>query len=484
MNGEGGVVVSATRALREKMSSPTPALPESSERRPQKSPFRKSSILSVCALLLVAVMLGGGGGRYGLANLLVQLTALGLLAVYRKNFFDFWRTTHKALAALLLCTLALPILQLVPLPEEVWTALPGRELAVEARLTADRVGWAPASLDDSRTLVALTGLIVPLTVLSVGSAIERNKLFLMGWMVVAMGLVNVILGIGQALSSDPTASFYPENPMPGVLFGTFANRNSTGLFLVCALTFAALLPSPREGPLVLPLRLGICVVLLLGIILTKSRTALALAALPMLLSCMRFAYAHIALSSSAGSRIWRFLQLAVGALIAGLAVVSLFSSAPGRLGDTLARFDDRGDNARYYIWEDSLYAAERYWPAGAGMGTFDEVFQLDESLENLTVRRAGRAHNDYIEVAIEAGIAGLLIIVAWLALVASLTWRARLSSQRWTAWSGSAILLAIALQSITDYPLRNQAMLAVGALALLTLARHSVPPSKPSRAAA
>ncbi|MEL6738466.1 MAG: O-antigen ligase family protein, partial [Pseudomonadota bacterium] len=268
------------------------------------------------------------------------------------------------------------------------------------------------------------------------------------------------------------ASFYPETPMAGVLFGTFANRNSTGVFLVSALTFACLLPPLKAHPMELPARIAVCALLLVAIVLTKSRTSLALAGLPLLLVTARFAFDRVASASGDRSGATRALQLGVGALVAILAGVSLFAAAPGRLGDTLERFDSDG-NAREFIWEDSLYASQRYWPAGAGMGTFDEVFQVDEALENLTARRAGRAHNDYLEVAIEAGLPGLLAIAAWLLALAWLTWRARYSPHRWTAWSGSAILLAIALQSITDYPLRNQAMLAVAAFALLLLARVS-----------
>ena len=105
------------------------------------------------------------------------------------------------------------------------------------------------------------------------------------------------------------------------------------------------------------------------------------------------------------------------------------------------------------------------------MGTFDEVFQADESLENLTERRAGRAHNDYIELAIESGFTGLALAAMWLVLMAWLSWKARASQFRWAAWAASATLLAIALQSVTDYPLRNQTMLAVGAFAVLLLAK-------------
>jgi O-antigen ligase len=155
---------------------------------------------------------------------------------------------------------------------------------------------------------------------------------------------------------------------------------------------------------------------------------------------------------------------------------ALVAFSPGRFADTLDRFGGDREDARVYIWEDGAYAADRYWPLGSGTGTFDEVFQIDESLENMSVRRAGRAHNDYLEVAIEAGVPGLVLIAGWLALLLWLSWRARNSHDRWIAWSGAVILLVIALQSITDYPLRNLSMLTFASFGLLILARFGAPP--------
>ncbi|MEL6530949.1 MAG: O-antigen ligase family protein, partial [Pseudomonadota bacterium] len=376
----------------------------------------------------------------------------------------------------------LPILHLVPLPATVWASFPGRDLVAQALETIDAQGsWRPASVDPARTLVALTGLIVPLTILAVGWRIPRRHLMTVGWLVVALGLACFALGVLQVLSGGTTAVIFAERGPTGLLYGTFANRNSTGLFLVGALTLAALLPLPlaRPHPAGLPVRLGICALLLLAVVLTRSRTAFVLAAIPIVLGLARAFWAwrdNNRTSRGPGGSIAVFGGIAI--VLVGIA--SVIAIAPGRVGDTLQRFEATED-ARVYIWEDALYSADRYWPVGAGMGTFDEVFQVDESLEFLTERRAGRAHNDYIELAIEAGIPGLALALMWLLLVGWLSWKAGRSQFRWPAWGCGAILLAIALQSITDYPLRNQTMLAVAAFALLLLARIASAPDRESR---
>ena len=165
------------------------------------------------------------------------------------------------------------------------------------------------------------------------------------------------------------------------------------------------------------------------------------------------------------------MLLALGAVALGATVIGgLVIAAPGRIEATLERFEAK-DDPRRFIWGDAIFAAERYWPAGAGMGAFDEVFQIDESLENVTLRTAGRAHNDYIELAIEAGLPGLALAVFWITACAVMAFQSRRSGLAWAGWAGGAFLLAIALQSITDYPLRNQTILAFAGYALLLLAR-------------
>ncbi len=216
-------------------------------------------------------------------------------------------------------------------------------------------------------------------------------------------------------------------------------------------------------------KLGAALLLGVGVVLTQSRTGLVLLAIPLALAAVRFAALQLAATKPGASK----ASAGRLSLIAGAALLAILSATimtgNSRLDSVLSRFEN-GDEQRPLIWEDAHYAARRYWPAGAGMATFDEVFQADESLENISPRRAGRAHNDYLELSIEAGVVGLALLVAWGLWIAVAAVRALATAQRWPALSGGGIVLAIALQSALDYPLRNQTMLCLAALAILLLA--------------
>lgn len=428
--------------------------------------------LLIAALLVVAFAFGGGGIGTALANLMVQLTALAVLASQRRGFGQFWRESPLTLRVLIGASLLLPLIQIVPLPESVWTALPGRELVARSFDLVGGDGWATYSVDPRRTLLALTALITPLAVLFAGWSLPRERLLDLGWLVVVLGLVTILLGAFQFGAPSGDAAINGAQAANNKLLGTFANRNSTGLFLTFALGLAALLPAPRPHPAVLPARIAVCALLLLAVFLTLSRTAIVLALLPVTLGLIR---GLIGLMPQGDKRsAGRIAMVGMGAIaLVGLGTAGLIALAPGRVSDALERFEAK-DDPRRFIWEDATFSAGRYWPAGSGVGTFDEIYQVDESLENLTARRAGRVHNDYIELAIEAGAFGLALAAMWAVLIAWLSWRARDKPLRWAAWSGSAFLLAIALQSITDYPLRNQTILALAGFALLLLTRIAV----------
>ncbi len=430
-------------------------------------------VFRIGALLALAVLVGGGGVAYGLSNLAVQLLALLLLALAPDGVARFLREAPRLLLVLVAASCALPLIQLIPLPPGLWTGLPGQGLVRDAfLLSGDEAAWKRLSVAALPTFVAFLGTLAPLAIVALGWGLAPRELGALHRAAVFIGLA--CAGFGMVLvAAGNSTGIYPEPPQAGVLFSTFANRNSAALFLVCGLILLASLPVRR--PLAgseLALRIVGAVILLLGVILTQSRSGIALLLVPGLLGGARL------LTTSRGMRAKLIAALALGiTVIASGAVLTLSS----RVETSLARFDDLED-MRPAMWEDGISVARQYWPAGAGMGTFDDVFQTGESLEYVSPRRAGRAHNDYIEVAIEAGLPGLILIAGWLIWIGRASWLALRHRAGWPAAGAGAVLAAVALQSIVDYPLRNEAMLCFAALAVLLLARATSPASAPEEA--
>ena len=421
-------------------------------------------------LLMVGFAFGGGGIGAPRGNLLVQLAALLLLSARMDNVAQFWRESPLMLRALVIASVALPLLQIIPLPPTVWGNLPSATLVTDSLTAAGATNrWMPASVDPVRTSLALSALITPAAVLWVGWSLPRERLIDCGWGVVALGLLTVVIGLLQVTSSSEALTPHGARVPGDLLLGLFANRNSTALFLVFALGLAALLPSPVRHPAAGLVRAAVCALLMIAVVLTQSRTGQVLALPCVVLGVIRGMAGLLPRREGGSASRSALIVLAAGGIVLG-GVGVLVAAAPGRVAATLERFEAK-DDPRRFIWDDAVFSAERYWPVGAGMGTYDDVSLVDESLENLTKRRAGRAHNDYLELAIEAGAFGLAIAFGWIVLVGWFSWKARHSSMRWAAWSGGVFLLAIALQSITDYPLRNQTMLAFAAFALLLLVR-------------
>lgn len=419
-------------------------------------------ILAAAVLLVAAFCFGGGGSGAGLANLIVQLAALIALAFNRRAFFNFFKQAPRVLVVLVSVTVLLPLLQCIPLPPLIWHQLPGRDLAVQSLTLIGRANdWLPLSLNVRRTLIAFLALMPPLSVLILiwrASNADRRTLMIV---LVACGAAGIILGTQQLAFGNHELMLYGEAVGSQDLQGTFSNRNTAGLFANVALcTLIGLLWRPH--PNVLRLSLGVVVgaLLVVGLFLTRSRSSITLLIVPiaMLLMCL-----------------WEFRDDLLGrrsrviAFVAALAVMALSVGLMGsnaRVQRSLSRFDTMED-ARLAIWQDTESSVVRFWPFGSGIGTFDEVFQVDESVENLSPGRAGRAHNEYLETMVESGVLGPLLITAWIIMIASAAWVGiRKSPDRGLRVAASAVFLLLAFQSVLDYPMRSQTLLCIAGLML------------------
>jgi hypothetical protein len=134
----------------------------------------------------------------------------------------------------------------------------------------------------------------------------------------------------------------------------------------------------------------------------------------------------------------------------------------------LERFeaDPLGD-ARVAFARNTWEAAWTFMPFGSGLGSFVPVYQMFERPEDALLDKfANRAHNDLLEVWLEAGIVGLLLIslfLGWLVLMIWRVWRPtqlpnQLPIDVLLMRAASVVLVLLLLHSLVDYPLRTTAL--------------------------
>jgi hypothetical protein len=112
-------------------------------------------------------------------------------------------------------------------------------------------------------------------------------------------------------------------------------------------------------------------------------------------------------------------------------------------------------------------------PLGSGMGTFPSVYALFEKPQDAMIDvYANRAHNDVLELALEAGVVGVglaIVFVAWLAIRSVKVWVGRdLSLSGIDLSLARAATLVVGLiiaHSLVDYPLRTGAIMGLLAFA-------------------
>lgn len=425
---------------------------------------------ALVAFIVLAMALGGGGSPSPLPELLLEWAALTVLAVVALLDRRDAPWPRQALG-FAMALLALPALQLVPLPPAIWQALPGREIEIAA-LDLAQAGqrWMPWTLSPPRTLASLLALIVPVTtVVATAFASPRGRTFALVT-IAAMTLLSAAIGAGQLAGGPHSAlRFYAYNHSED-LIGFQANRNAqadvllTGLFALAAIAYAHRARLHQASGIAC----AAGAVLMSGaVLLTSSRAGIALLGLAL-------AVAGVGIGLRAPLKAWRArlglnARIAAGtvalATIAGLAWAVASNPVLDRIGQRFAG----GSEPRPEIWRDTFFAIGQHWPWGSGIGTFVPVFVAAERLEAVNPSFPNRAHNDFLELMLEAGAPGLALLTILAGLLAwrwVIRWHASPTPmERTELCFGAATLVLLGLHSIVDYPLRSMALAALAGVA-------------------
>ena len=423
------------------------------------------ALLRFPALMVVAfitlVALAGGSSRYDLpGQTVVRLGALALITVLvllgRRPDFSTDRRTWLFLGVVTM----LIVLQLVPLPPVIWTALPGRAEYAEAAIAAGiPQPWRPISLTPQRTWNALLAMLPPAAMLfAMGylSARERSQLLVP---VALLILTSAVLGLLQLVDGPASVLRWYATATPNAGVGFFANRNHQALLLAlgipCGLAWALARANVSRHPALAWTITGLVTIfLILMLPSTGSRSGLVLGAFA-IVATLALSVRRIAAATAAARPRFRAL-LCLGAILAVVAVIGV-AMTYGRAAAVQRLFtEDVTSDMRLRILQPVLDMIVRFAPIGSGFGTFDPVFRRFEPTDVLQFTYMNQVHNDYLQIALEAGVVGILLLIVGLAWFIVRSWKLWINGEgTGTALLGSAAIGLIMVASVTDYPART-----------------------------
>lgn len=428
------------------------------------------------AYLLLCLLLGGSAQGIW-ANMILQLVGIAILAwAAVVPSAEPLAKDHRQLLGLVTLGLALVVLQLVPLPPDIWERLGGRGPVAEGyRVLGIAAPWLPISLTPHESLATLLSAVPALALLAAILRLGGRPLWLALALIAGM-IAGVILGALQVSSAVPEQSpwYLYSRTNFGAATGFFANANHMAMLLVSTLPFLAAMLASARGEKVnvqrfsaaLAVTAGIALIVAVGIILNGSLAGFGLL-LPVLI-------ASGALLVRKRSPAVKGLVLGgTGLLLAAAAVLVLSPLA----GKNLQAGAATSIQSRAEMREVTAQAAADFMPLGSGLGSFRRVYALYEDHERLDPRTVvNHAHNDYFELALELGLPGMLLLALFLAWWGRTAWRA------WTeadpdayARAASIASAAILAHSLVDYPLRTAAISGCFAMCLAVMAMRPRP---------
>lgn len=424
----------------------------------------------VPAFLALCLVLGGASAAGIWANMLLQLLAIPIiLAALLRTPSTPVAAPGRQLLGLLLLLIAVIAVQLVPLPPALWTALPGRgEVAAGFVALGQEPPWLPLSLAPYRTISSALWLLPAIAVLLAVLRLRAYKPGWTAWTIVSVTAVSVAIGALQVGGGTGNPLYFYEITNYGASTGFFSNANHLATLLVCTfpLMTAIYLHARSKGRSMqrssglLVILVGAVGVVVVGVAVNRSLAGLGLAVPALAASGLMIL--------SRKRRLPRWA--APAAALSVLAAVAIAFSA--QLGNNLTAEEARAsEDSRYTSFGRSLGAAADFLPAGSGIGTFQAVYRQREDPTQISRFFMNHVHNDWIEVALETGVPGLIVLALFL------YWWARRTIAIWRsderdpyALAATVVTALILAHSFVDYPLRTAAISALFALCCALMA--------------
>jgi len=370
-----------------------------------------TAVYSVHRVLLAALLVGNAAAFAGVDPLTRLLTAtiVLVLMIDLRRVPEVPAVVRWAAWAFLI----LAVVQLLPLPEGL------RRLLQPGFAEVMAAGWAPLSLAPWSTIqvVASAMVVAGIALTAARMASTRSGLpALLGVIAVTCGVISV-LGLAGESGAPEKVLLIRANTGGGDVYGPFVNSNhfAAGIELslpaALVLLAAAMRNLPRPGSVrqraaVTALASAVVVVVAVASVLRSSSRGGVL-----------FLAAALLLTAGLWLRPWRARRWPWVAGVSALLLVAL-TLAWTRLPELRDGFtelvvvDGVEGNTRWDIWAGTVASFGRSPVVGSGLGSYRHVIGLDKPATGTSVLE--QAHNDWLEWASTAGVAGVVFLALFL----------------------------------------------------------------------
>jgi O-antigen ligase len=445
-------------------------------------PANSQILWPILVALYIAFFMVTGGLTQPSTNLVyAQLVAAGLVsagALWHLRNGPVNRVSLFLPLMVVFCLLAV-VVQLVPLPPNIWALLPGREFVSRTdEILGVAAHWRPLTLSPEGTRGDLAAILPVAAAVLACLATRRRHFHILAAAIAICAVSGVLLGLIQRTQDSNSIVFY---------FGLFGAPHATGTFLnhnhfaaqlyssiPILIGLAAAIVAHWRLPRWIAIGLTICYVMFIiaGLGVVGSRAGLVL--------CMVAVFLSIFIARQGASKDHRNKLGSSSAAFIALLLVLLVLSQASMV--TLLKFaaSDPLSDYRGTINRVTLVATQRHFPVGSGYGTFVPIYQMDEKPGDILPSYVNHAHNDWLELILEGGVAAILLLgafVVWFLIRTFQVWRfhhdnAVVVYQR----AASISIFCLLLHSLVDYPLRTPALSVFFAVccAILAVAPESI----------
>jgi len=389
----------------------------------------RCNVLGVC--LLTCLLLGGATQRGLLIDAVLQTMVIAGSTYVLLGGIASGATRRGAI--LLALVLAAGAMQVLPLPVSLLElSRPAELLPFAGGSSTQPIEAAPISLSVSRTVEAVIFALVPILFFTAASNLpQRGPSGLLPFFVIGLICNLIAAGLQYSFSNNATL----DNILGySVMVGMFANVNHFSTLVFSSLPLIIYIGFFQGRPAFVSMLLMLIFVVLLA---AGSRAGILLG----------FGVAAI----SIGALMWRG-RVGTVAMITLLAGFIIYGYG------ALIRVGARQLDPDFGRWEFAVTtwrAIRDNWIWGAGFGTFDLIYPFYEDTNMVHVLYVNHAHNDFLELLLEGGVAAATILCIYLAALAMRTFQvANRPLQRMVLLS----IVVVLLHSLFDYPLRTLAI--------------------------